>query len=435
MSDGSRYPGAAAQVLCAIVTAALQLAVAVPAAAQGAQQIPEEPRPEAQGDDGRKWFVMEDRPSLRLGDMLRLDLTSKLDLNVRGGRDVDPDAHMEQRRIGVEGRLFDVIGFQIEREVGDDERPWRDVFVEWRKWREMRVRAGRFKVPFGLERLTSVSDLDFAHRSIATEALTPGRDTGVEVNGRFLSRAVNYRAGVFQHDGDVSRGGTDAPGGRTAAARIVGTPFAWASSPALQRVELGVSMTAGDVPQGLNGLRARTSNEFEAVAPVYVAGTRVRFAADAAFAQGPLSIKGEFLEARDQRKHQGLGDEDLADVVARGWYVSAASFVFGRLRSNGTAPRTPLWGGGIGALQLAARLESLAFGSHAPGVEPLRNPRAPNIFPNDIHAVTLGVNWFPVRFIKMQWNVIREHVQDPDRRPDPARPWSTTGVFRVQFAL
>jgi len=435
MSHGSRYPGAAAQVLCAIVTAALQLAVAVPAAAQGAQQIPEEPRPEAQGDDGRKWFVMEDRPSLRLGDVLRLDLTSKLDLNVRGGRDVDPDAHMEQRRIGVEGRLFDVIGFQIEREVGDDERPWRDVFAEWRKWRELRVRAGRFKVPFGLERLTSVSDLDFAHRSIATEALTPGRDTGVELNGRFLSRAVNYRAGVFQHDGDVSRGGTDAPGGRTAAARIVGTPFAWASSPALQRVELGVSMTAGDVPQGLNGLRARTSNEFEAVAPVYVAGTRVRFAADAAFAQGPLSIKGEFLEARDQRKHQGLGDEDLADVVARGWYVSAASFVLGRLRSNGTAPRTPLWGGGIGALQLAARVESLAFGSHAPGVEPLRNPRAPNILPNDIHAVTLGVNWFPVRFIKMQWNLIREHVQDPDRRPDPARPWSTTGVFRVQFAL
>jgi len=435
MSHGSPSPGAAAQMLCAIVTVALQVAAAVPAAAQGARQIPEEASPEAQGDAGGKWFVMEDRPSLRLGDMLRLDLTSKLDLTVRAGRDVDSDAQMEQRRIGVEGRLFDVIGFQIEREVGDDERPWRDLFVEWRQWRALRVRAGRFKVPFGLERLTSVSDLDFAHRSIATEALTPGRDTGVELNGRILSRAVTYRAGVFQHDGDVSRGGTDAPAGRTAAARIVGTPFAWASSPAIQRVELGVSMTAGDVPQGLNGLRARTSNEFEAVAPVYVAGTRVRLAADAAFAQGPLSIKGEFLQARDQRKHQGLRDEDLADVVARGWYVSAASFVLGRLRSNGTTPRTPLWGGGIGALQLAARVESLAFGSHAPGVEALRNPRAPNIRPNDIHAVTLGVNWFPMRFIKLQWNVIREHVQDPDRRPDPARPWSTTGVFRVQFAL
>jgi hypothetical protein len=45
------------------------------------------------------------------------------------------------------------------------------------------------------------------------------------------------------------------------------------------------------------------------------------------------------------------------------------------------------------------------------------------------------VNWFPMRFIKLQGNVIREHVQDPERRPDPARPWGTIGVFRVQFAL
>src|SRR4029450_12229956 len=230
---------------------------------------------------------------------------------------------------------------------------------ELRKGRALRVRGGRFKVPFGRERLTSISDLDFARRSIATEALTPGRDTGIELNGRILARGWNYQAGVFQHDGDVSRGGTDAPGGRTVAARVVSTPFAWASSRALQRVEVGLSAAAGGVPQGLNGLRARTSNDFEAIAPVYVAGTRVRLGADAAFTQGPLSIKGELLAARDERKHQGLRDEDLADVVGRGWSMSAPTFGVGRLKSNGTAPRTPLWGGGIGAIQLGARIESL----------------------------------------------------------------------------
>jgi phosphate-selective porin len=422
-------------MLRAILFAALQIAVAAPAAAQSTRPAPEEPSSATQTDEGRKWFVMEDRPSLRLGDKVRVDLTTKIDLTVRAAPDGDADAHMDQRRIGVEGRLFDVIGFQVEREIGDDEQPWRDVFVELRKWRAMRVRGGRFKVPFGRERLTSVSDLDFARRSMATEALTPGRDTGVELNGRILGRAVNYQAGVFQHDGDVSRGGTDAPGGGTVAARVVSTPFAWASSRPLQRVEVGLSMTTGEVPQGRNGLRARTANEYEAVAPVYVAGTRVRLAADAAFTQGPLSIKGEFLAARDERKHQGLRDEDLADVVGRGWYLSATSFVLGRLKSNGAAPRTPLWGGGIGAIQLAARVESLAFRSDAPGAEPLRAPRAPTLLPNDIHALTLGVNWFPVRFVKVQGNVIREHVQDPERRPDPARPWGTTGLFRVQFAL
>ena len=422
-------------MLRAIVFAALQIAVAVPTAAQTAPPAPEDSTPNAQTDAGRKWFVMEDRPSLRLGDTLRVDLTSKVDLTVHDAPDMDADARMDQRRIGVDGRLFDVIGFQVEREIGDEDRPWRDVFAELRKWRAMRVRGGRFKVPFGRERLTSISDLEFARRSIATEALTPGRDTGIELNGRILGRALTYQTGVFQHDGDVSRGGTDAPAGRTVAGRVVSTPFAWASSRVLQRVEVGLSMATGDVPQGLNGLRARTSNDSEAIAPVYVAGTRVRLAVDAALTQGPVSIKGEFLQARDERNHQGLRDEDLSDIVGRGWYVSATSFVVGRLKSNGTAPRTPLWGGGIGAIQLAARIEGLGFDNTAPGEEPLPSPRAPTIRPNDIHALTLGVNWFPVRFIKVQGNVIREHVQDPERRPDPARPWGTTGVFRVQFAL
>ena len=435
MADHSSHPGAPVRIVRAILAAALQIALAVPGAAQSSRPTPQEGSPGAPAGDERKWFVMDDRPSLRFGDALRLDLTSKIGLTVRTSPNLDPETELEQRRIGVDGRLFDVIGFQIEREVGDDEQPWRDVFVEVRKWRAMRVRAGRFKVPFGQERLTSISDIDFVHRSIPTEALTPGRDTGVELNGRILGRTLSYQAGVFQHDGDVSRGGTDAPAGRTVAGRVVGAPFAWASSRALERVEAGISMTIGDVPEGLNGLRARTSNDYEAVAPVYVFGTRVRFGADAAFAQGPLSIKGEFLEARDDRTRQGLGDEDLSDVVARGWYVSVTSFVVGRLKSNGTAPRAPLGGGGIGAIQVAARVESLAFGSRTTGVDPLPTPRAPNVRPNDIHAVTLGVNWFPMRFIKVQGNIIREHVQDPERRPDPARPWGTTGLFRVQFAL
>ena len=438
MADHSRHPGAPPAILRmvrAILAAALPIALAAPGAAQSARPTPQETNPGRPAGDDRQWFVMDDRPSLRLGDALRLDLTSKVGLTVRTSPNVDPDTELEQSRIGVDGRLFDVIGFQIEREVGDDEQPWRDVFVEFRKFRAIRARAGRFKVPFGQERLTSISDLDFVHRSIPTEALTPGRDTGVELYGRILGRTLNYQAGVFQHDGDVSRGGTDAPGGRTVAGRVVGAPFARASSRALQRVEAGISMTVGDVPEGLNGLRARTSNDYEAMAPVYVFGTRVRFGAEAAFAQGPLSIKGEFLQARDERTRQGLGDEDLSDVVARGWHVSATSFVVGRLKSNGTAPRTPLGGGGIGAIQVAARLESLAFGSSTPGADPLPTPRAPNIRPNDIHAVTLGVNWFPIRFIKLQGNIIREHVQDPERRPDPVRPWGTTGLFRVQFAL
>jgi len=65
----------------------------------------------------------------------------------------------------------------------------------------------------------------------------------------------------------------------------------------------------------------------------------------------------------------------------------------------------------------------------------LRNPRSATVMPNDFRAVTAGVNWYPVRFVKIQFNVIREHLQDPERRPDVARPSVTSGVLRFQFAL
>ena len=52
-----------------------------------------------------------------------------------------------------------------------------------------------------------------------------------------------------------------------------------------------------------------------------------------------------------------------------------------------------------------------------------------------MYQTTLGVNWYPVRFVKVQFNVIREHLQDPERRPDPSRSTITSSVLRLQFAL
>jgi phosphate-selective porin OprO/OprP len=161
----------------------------------------------------------------------------------------------------------------------------------------------------------------------------------------------------------------------------------------------------------------------------------VRIGADAAFTQGRLTLRGEVLRAQDERRGQGVGDVDLPDLVGQGWQVSATAFVVGGLTSSGAAPRQPLGRGGIGAVQVAARVEALGFRSDAPSEPAFRNPRAANVLPNDVRGVTLGVNWFPFRYVKVQWNVVREHLQDPERRPDPARAWITSRVFRVLFAI
>jgi len=422
--------------LCMVV----QLAAAPPAVARDQQAAPEQSvESSAPNPPARRFFTfsLDERPSFKFGDVLRLDVTTKLDADVRQSTDLEPEGGtfaFGNSRIGLEGRLFGAIGFEIERELQDDSQPWRDVFVEFRQWRALRVRAGRFKLPFGRERVTPVSQLDFIHRSLASQALTPGRDSGVEAHGRVLGDVLSYRAGVFRHDGDVARDGTESPGSRTFAGGVTIVPFARAGVAALEDLEIGTATTIGDVPGGLNGLRSRTVGGYEALAPLYVAGRRVRLAVDTSWARGPVALRGEFLRVRDERLGQSLGNQDLPDVFGTGWYVGGTWTVVGALKANGMAPRRGLERGGVGAIQLAARTEGLGFASDPSADAPFRNPRAANVMPNDIRAQTLGVNWFPVRFVKLQFNVVREHLDDPERRPDPARAFVFSRFVRIQFA-
>jgi phosphate-selective porin len=405
-----------------VVLLCLLSAGAAPAAAQEAAE-------------GESIFVMGDRPSLRFGDVLRLEPITKFDALVWHS-DLDPngsDFSFDRRRIGIQGRFLRVVEFEVERELADDERPWRDVFAELRYWRAVRVKAGRFKVPFGEERLTSIANLDFVNRSSASEALTPGRDTGVEVNGRLFGSVLSYRVGVFEHDGDVSRGGTDAPAEQTGAGTVTFAPFAGSESKALKRIEFGGAATVGDVPEGLSGLRARTVGGYEAIAPHFVSGRRVRFGAHAGWSAGPVKIHGEYLQATDERRGQSLSGQDLPDVIGRGGYVSGVWTAVGELKGSG--PKEGLNAGGPGAIQLAARLEWLRFESAEAVGDPLRNQRASNIMSNDLRAVTFGVNWFPIRFVKLQFNLVRETLGDLERHPNPSKGAIYSRVFRVQFSL
>ena len=380
-------------------------------------------------------FVMDGKPALQFGKVLRLEPVTKLDAlgwSSDAGRDAS-EFTFDRRRIGVEGRFLGVVAFEIEHEFGDEDQPWRDVFAEFRHWRAIRVRGGRFKIPFGEERLTSVASIDFVHRSLASETLTPGRDTGLEVNGRVAGKVLSYKVGAFQHDGDVSRERTDEPGGRTVAGTLAIAPFGASESKALSNIELGAAATVGDVPEGLNGLHARTVGGFEAIAPHFVSGRRVRLGAHAKWSAGPVALAGEYLQARDERIAQGLTGGDLADVIGRGGYVSGTWTLVGELKGSG--PKEGLNAGRPGAIQLAARAEWLGFSTPGGVGDALRNPRADNILKNDIRSATVGVNWYPIRFVRLQFNLIREELSDPERRPDAARAYSYIKAFRVQFAM
>ena len=76
-----------------------------------------------------------------------------------------------------------------------------DGYFEFAKSAGATVRIGQWKVPFGLQQLTSDTRQEFVDRSIADAKFDPARDVGVMLSGLFLGNKLGYQAGAFNGGG------------------------------------------------------------------------------------------------------------------------------------------------------------------------------------------------------------------------------------------
>ncbi|HXH28032.1 MAG TPA: porin [Candidatus Polarisedimenticolia bacterium] len=76
-----------------------------------------------------------------------------------------------------------------------------DFYVDFAKNGMATVRVGQYKVPFGMQELTSSGSQQFVDRSIASETFAPGRDQGVVLMGDFVGQKLGYEAGFFNGNG------------------------------------------------------------------------------------------------------------------------------------------------------------------------------------------------------------------------------------------
>ena len=418
-----------------IAAAAALLACAWNAQAQDA--------PQASGarDEAPVRLVFRDRPSLRFGDVLRVDFRVKLQGDWRWFTPVEREPasgrfDLHRRRFGLQGRFLHDFEYEIEYETRSGEkRPWRDVFVNFDRFDGLNVQAGKFKVPFSREQLTGAFDQDFIFRSLAASTLAPARDRGVMVHGRPVGRVVDYQLGLFRHDGETARIAQKSHTGGTVGARVVVTPFRRARRHPLRAMDLGVAFTSGNVREGLHSLSGEAVFGETFFERVYVQGRRLRVGTELNWTPGPFGLKAEFIHLQDDRDEQGLGDADLPRYIGRGWYVTGTVLLTGENKSGGIQPRHELFRGGVGAIELAARYEALRFGSSEHLDEPFANPRASNLLGNSDRVLTVGVNWYLNRWVKLQINGIRERIEDPERAPVIGRDEYWSRVVRLQFVM
>ena len=440
----------AAATLTTVLLAPVSFAAAQTApVAEDDQRRPEQADGEQEKEEAKRAkepatfrFTWKDHPAFEIGKRTHIDFRARvqsdaLGADTRVGNVDDSSPDLARRRIGVAGDVEDVVEFQIEGELGDDE-PWRDVYGNYHQFDAVQVQAGKFKLPFSLDENTSVTNLDFVYRSLAANQLAPGRDRGVMVHGRLFRKVLGYEIGAFDHDGRNGRTRNAARvfGEQTVAGRVTVQPFRSLKSEASD-LQVGVAFTTSDVPLGFSSLRGQTFFDEPFFAPdFWVQGQRRRTGLEVRWRPGPFSIKSEYMRVTTERRGQSVDDTDLSPLVATGWYVSGTWAVTGEKKADGlNRPRRPLLQGGYGAIELACRVERLAFGSGASGDEPSRSVRADVIVGNADRAVTLGVNWYLNRWGKLQFNAIRESLTDPSQGSRPLQSGSWSRVIRFQVSI
>ncbi|MDD5559100.1 porin [Candidatus Methylomirabilis sp.] len=229
-------------------------------------------------------------------------------------------------------------------------------YAPWAK-----VKVGQFRDMFSLEMITASQDLDFAERSVATRALAPDLQLGLQLSGNVkLANVlpVFYSAGVFNGCGriDQCKGGIDNDGDKEVLGR-----FAFAPPMPFGNLTIGLNADyrtfrivknsgATDVNGVTTPVVGTSFHRFNPVGPTGVAlagngvggtqngflinGNRVTGGGDFAFDFYPFLVKGEYLYATQERDALGAGGSNLDNLIMQGGYGTVGYWIFGNKRSG-----------------------------------------------------------------------------------------------------
>jgi hypothetical protein len=325
-----------------------------------------------------------------------------------GGRLTFDTFEVRRLRAGVNGRWRGV-RFEATLDPGDfDGTLVKDAYVEVRPGR-FDIRVGQFKPPGSRDYGTAARNTDGLERSALGQSLAAHRDLGAAIHGR-LGGKLDYDVGVFAGDNN----GTSSRAGLTAAGRVEWEPAADFIA-AVYGSEGRLSAAESD-PE--NGLEGRLSSGYRFYENVYVDGRRTRVGGDLEWSPARWQLTAEALSVRDQRREQGVDQDDLPVVVGIGATVSA--------RWRFAARR-----------ELLARYEYLGFDDAGPDTAMASvRPRASDIRPLSGQGLTLGGSWRIRQWLRLMGNAGVEWYSDPRSAPDPGRDegYWTLGM-RLQIEL
>ncbi|HEY2746710.1 MAG TPA: porin [Polyangia bacterium] len=338
---------------------------------------------------------------------LRLRLVLHIDGRAYFG-DVNPipDTFLVRRaRPYIEGTLFGILDYRLLTDFGQGIPQLLDAYIELQPLNWLRLRAGRWRVPIGLEWLQSDSTIVLVERSYASD-LIPLRDLGVMLNGEVAGGTFIYEIGVFNGAPDSGNGPDfDPQSSKDYVGRIFFHPLRPAHKPTLANLGFGVAGSYGT----LTGAAATSLPSYKSVGQqtifTYIpAGTatgaalataatlpgsaRWRVSPQFYWYVGPLGLLAEYVLSSQSVQRNGAS----ADLENRAWNLTA-SFVLTLEHASydGVVPKHPVdfRHPRFGALELAFRYSELRIDDAA-----FPNFADPTVSIRQARELAGGLNWY-----------------------------------------
>jgi phosphate-selective porin OprO/OprP len=277
----------------------------------------------------------------------------------------------------------------------------RDAYVDTRFSQAFRVRVGKAKEPFGMERLHSASHLTFVERSLPT-AVAPDRDVGIQVLGDVAGNVVSYAAGIFNGVADGQTAELDTNDGKDLVGRAVVRPFIRSAGNPLAGLGLAVAGSSGKQPIALSSFASSGRQTFFAYDRATTGeGVRNRISPQWFYSYKSFFTFGEYI-----RSTGTVTKDSVSSTLAHQSWVVAGSFVVtgeaggdrGVKPANVFDPGRRAWG----ALQLTGRYHVLSVDRRAVtlGFAAAGSSR-------DARGFTIGANWFLNPYVKWVLNFER----------------------------
>ncbi|WP_240901512.1 OprO/OprP family phosphate-selective porin [Thioalkalivibrio sp. XN279] len=303
--------------------------------------------------------------------------------------DLDDGFNVRRTRIGMQGVLTDDWSAVIEYDFAENETSAQDVVLR-RNWRGGTLNIGHFKVPQGMEELSSTNTMPFIERPSPSNALVDGYRLGLGYD--YFSGALGFQGMVYGRAIGDNEPGDDPIG--------IGARFMYAPQLDAGLLHLGLSVAYEDVRDYAS---ARFSDRPEARADgnrlidtgsISDVESTTKYGFEAAFQSGPVMVQGEYLGV-------GVGRSAGAEPDFSGWYVHGSWMLTGETRGyrggrfRGITPGDPE----RGAWELALRYSSVDLNDSG-----FQGGEQDN--------VSVGVNYYANPNVRFMLNYIMVDVQD-----------------------